>query len=49
MMRLITQADRLRRVNKALGTHYDSLDSLPIDYVEAIVAWAGELEAKGLL
>lgn len=49
MLRLITEADRLRRFNKALGTHVTSLDSFPVDYVAAVLEWAVALAEKDLL
>jgi hypothetical protein len=48
-LRLITEADRLRRFNKALGTHVTSLEAFPVDFVAAVVEWSVMLAEKGLL
>ena len=49
LMSLINKASQLRYFNKALGTHLESLDHLPSDYVAAVVAWADVLAEKGIL
>jgi hypothetical protein len=42
-MRLIAHANRIRMVNKALGTNLTDLDTLPVDFIAAVVAWSGKL------
>lgn len=49
LMALISEASRLRAYNRALGTHLETLDDVPMDFAEAVIAWAGVLEEKGLL
>ena len=39
LMRLVSEAWRLATVNKALGTNLTTLDSLPVDFVEAVLIW----------
>lgn len=39
MINLVSHAWRLATVNKALGTNLTSLDSLPVDFVEAVLIW----------
>ena len=49
LMSLISKASQIRNFNRALGTHLESLDHLPSDYVAAVIAWADVLAEKGLL
>lgn len=39
MIHLVSEAWRLSTVNRALGTNLTSLDSLPVDFVEAVLVW----------
>lgn len=39
MINLVSQAWRLATINKALGTNLTSLESLPVDFVEAVLIW----------
>lgn len=39
-MRMISEANRIRLFNKALGTHEIDLSPYPVDFVETVVQWA---------
>lgn len=41
---LISQASRIRAFNKTLGTAVTDLSPYPVDFVDAVVGWAQELD-----
>jgi hypothetical protein len=49
VMALIDQASRIRLFNQALGVSVLDISPYPVDFIEAVITWAGELARKGML
>lgn len=47
LIMLISHASRIRAFNKALGTSVTDLSVFPVDFVTAVIGWAGTMDNAG--